>query len=145
MIRFLSLCFLALLVAQMGCDSDVLQEEGYIYTAFNEEDEAIVTGSFHLEFRPSSQGELFTDISGTWDFDVAGDDESPCHKIGTGQLGGSMNAVNRDNVFLNLNPGVVDDNLFLNGRFEGNTLVGEWSVSTFAGVVCSGRFEAVAQ
>lgn len=140
--RFL-LPLLFVSVAVAGCDSDVLSDGQFAYTAFNEDEEAVATGSLQLEFE--SRGDEEVDhIEGSWNFSAEETGAQPCHWVDEGRLAGEVSNANGE-ATLDLNPGVTDNNLILNGRFEDNTFEGSWSVVTFAGVVCSGRFEAVAR
>ena len=43
---------------------------------------------------------------------------------------------------IDLNPGVADNNVFLSGTFQGDTIRGEWSFSGFPGVISEGTFIA---
>lgn len=148
MVRLLSVFVVALFVAQMGCDSDstLLRDDTYAYTAYNDADEQVVSGFLNLEFDNGGEDDLWYNIYGRWDFSDVGDGgEEPCHWTGEGELEGGVDATTFEEGSIDLNPNVTDNNLVLNGRFEDNRFIGNWDVITFAGSICSGRFEAVAQ
>jgi hypothetical protein len=71
-----------------------------------------------------------TTITGSWQFD---DDRS-------GVLKG---IISNGTMYLNLNPGWVDNNLFLHGTMTWVIYSGQWEQVGFAGVMARGTFSAI--
>lgn len=94
----------------------------------------VVTGSMSILFAETGE------ISGTWTLEQKG---SPDGKIGPQVGTGKLTGRKKDaGVFINLNPEWADNNVFLDGKMEGNRIVGKWNWSTFAGSTSGGAFEA---
>jgi hypothetical protein len=60
-------------------------------------------------------------------------------QVGTGTLAGSFDGTV---LTIDLNPGIADNNVFVTGTFQGNTLRGDWSFTGFPGPISQGTFIA---
>jgi hypothetical protein len=83
-------------------------------------------------------------IEGTWNLQAVGDPGNVGPQIGAGTLKGDVDDAGY--LTMNLDPGMVDNNVFLVGSFVGGprgSIEGTWRVSTFVGETASGRFRAV--
>jgi hypothetical protein len=72
-----------------------------------------------------------TDLNGSWSFQ-------------NGESGNLVGSIDNMKLQINLNPGFADNNTFLNGDFEGNTIKGQWYHDSFIGVDNWGTFLATA-
>lgn len=118
-----------------GCDSDLSSPQfiggRYAYTAWNSGDTAVVTGTIYLA-NPDS-----TALVGSWELRTVRGATDTGPQVGFGSLAGST----AGGVTINLNPGWVDNNVYLSGSFDGNSIEGDWQWVTLTGVTASGRFE----
>jgi hypothetical protein len=106
----------------------------YSYEAYTSAGNLLVVGTLTLVLADSAS------IGGTWALDqvLASDKVGP--QVGTGKLAGMISG---KSVWLNLNPGWVDNNVFLQGTMEGDRMRGKWMWSTFVGSTAEGTFEAI--
>ena len=95
----------------------------YTYNGYDQGGTLIVRGTLILSRED-------TIIAGTWSFNDGR----------TGNLEGRMD---EGNIYIDLNPGFVDNNLLLHGRFEGTMISGQWEQIGFPGVMAQGTFTAV--
>ncbi|HSE42657.1 MAG TPA: hypothetical protein VLH08_17950 [Acidobacteriota bacterium] len=118
----------------IGCEDDNPPLTGtYRYTAF-ESGIPVVGGLLHLDEVNTTR------VSGRWEFAPIGSSNVEVGpQIGSGTLVGSFDG---NLLSIDLNPGFADNNVFLSGTFQGNTLRGEWSFSGIAGPVSQGTFIA---
>jgi hypothetical protein len=123
----------AVLVVSCGDDDSSTQTGTYRYTAFLE-GSPVVEGLLQLNEVSTTR------VSGSWELARIG---SPTiqvgPQVGTGTLEGSFDGAV---LSINLNPGVADNNVFLTGTFQGDTIRGQWSFSGFPGVINEGTFTA---
>jgi len=119
--------------------TDALPQPGrFAYQGFNPEGILLVTGQLHLEW-------VTNVVSGTWAFDyvgpgspeTAGRDIGP--QIGQGELEGHWDG---SRLSINLNRGWADNNVFLDGVYDGTIFQGRWGWSTFGGERTNGTFVA---
>lgn len=118
-------------------------EKGYTYSGFDETDDTVIRGSLRLQFSETGDEQTPLNVAGTWNLMKVKDAEKLGPQIGTGDLEGSVSAVGE--IWLNLNPGWADNNVFLAGHFSSHSLdefEGTWTYSTFVGPTNSGSFEA---
>ena len=106
----------------------------YAYKGFNSNGVLVVTGTLRL-----TCGDDQT-IEGGWSLGNLLPDEQIGPQTGTGTLRGTLQGTS---VSLNLNPGWVDNNVFLSGTFGKDGFSGTWTWVTFVGPTASGKFEAV--
>jgi len=78
-------------------------------------------------------------ISGTYNFSKVYNSNFPGYSSMRGNFSGYINFSN-SKVFLNMNPKVSDNNIFINLYITKTSLVGEWTYSTFSGVRSRGNF-----
>ena len=135
-----------LLPACAGDPSDplVLPAGGnFTYDASAPDGKPLLIGQIHLEWAMVSvDGREERQLTGTWHIEwAAGADQSVQvgPQVGDGQLSGSED---ENGVQLNLNPGMMDNNVFLHAVVDGNTVRGGWTWSTIAGPRTEGRFTA---
>jgi hypothetical protein len=141
--RFPCLLVLTLFLPFVACtdrgDSPVgsLQPGGvpdkHIYKAYNSKGDLAVSGTMTLVGIDS------TSVSGTWSFVEVLPSEQVGPQVGTGRLTGT---IQKSSIFINLNPGWVDNNVFLQGTLSSDSMNGQWMWSTFIGPTAEGRFEA---
>jgi hypothetical protein len=95
----------------------------FAYSAFNTQNVEVARGT--LAFYGSD-----STVTGHWRFE---DGRS-----------GELEGIARDgDIALNLNPGYIDNNLFLHGTLARDTIAGTWEQVGFAGVMALGTFRAV--
>jgi hypothetical protein len=105
----------------------------YRYSGYEDGGGLVVTGRITLSVQTNA-------VTGTWTLRQAGPANGPIgHQIGEGQLRGDLGG---SQLAVDLNPGWVDNNVFLQGQSAGNTWTGLWSYSTIAGSVNGGPFTA---
>jgi hypothetical protein len=123
----------AVFIVSCSDDDSSTQTGTYRYTAFLE-GSPVVEGFLQLDVLTTTQ------VSGSWEFARIGSSTIQVGpQVGTGTLEGSFDGAV---LSMNLNPGVADNNVFLSGTFQGDTIRGEWSFSGFPGVISQGTFIA---
>lgn len=134
--------FLLVVILAMGfyfCDKSLLNPPtdtpagSYQYTARDSSGVAVVTGSFTLT--PSDSDHY----SGEWHFKQIHESIAVGPQLGDGELQAGMQD---DVLWINLNPNMVDNNVFLHGTITDGTYSGMWEWSTFIGPTTGGKFEA---
>ncbi len=112
----------------------------YEYRATDSSGTVLLIGQLDLTFHGDST------VTGSWMIGWAPDADQGTvvgPQVGEGTLLGLLAA---DGVILDLNPNVADDNVFLSGAFDLESLppglVGDWTYSTLIGPVAAGRFTA---
>jgi hypothetical protein len=128
-----------------GCDSVDLQDGGsYIYTAWSQGGEVVVSGTFDLIFGERTEADGTITISGDWQLQrVGGGGREVGPQVGEGEMRGTID--NDGNLSINLNPDWADNNVFLSGHFSDERFgdfEGMWSYATFAGHTAGGTFRA---
>jgi hypothetical protein len=119
-------------------------EDVYRYTAFDEGGTIVVTGTLRIEQLPSDVASEPDRLRGSWTLEATSSEVGP--QDGQGALAGTLEDTIEGPTFsIDLNPGMADDNVLLNGRIvdEGARLEGTWQHLGFAGPLAAGRFEAV--
>lgn len=134
LVTCLSLAFLA------GCQTatPVIPEPAtYQYTAFDTQDQPVVTGTLRLVQTGST-------VEGTWSLKAADGvkfaDIGP--QAGDGTLTGEAG---KNTLVLNLQPGSIDNKVILDARSKDRMLSGRWLYVGFGGVVAEGAFVALQQ
>ncbi|MDZ7333500.1 MAG: hypothetical protein ONB31_16110 [candidate division KSB1 bacterium] len=105
----------------------------YAYTGYDSTGAKIVKGWIKIVFDDSIT------ISGEWELDKIGDPKSIGPQVGSGTL---MGALENHQLFLNLNPNYVDNNVFLTCAYDEKKLAGKWNYSGFPGIINYGTFLA---
>ena len=106
----------------------------YSYSGYNSKGVLVVLGSITLAVTDSQ------DVSGTWRLECIAQGEKVGPQTGSGTLQGSFQD---SRIAVNLNPGWMDNNVFLSGTFDKDRFSGTWMWSTFVGPTAEGRFEAI--
>ena len=135
--KTLSAIFCFLVFLSISCTKDTspltnIPEGAYEYQSFDTSGVQIITGWIKTDFADSNN------LTGTWDLSKIGDPPNIGHQVGEGKLNGSVDNLN---FWINLNPGVADDNVILNGVIVGNAIEGNWYYSTFVGAINGGTFK----
>lgn len=134
---------LALLVVVTGCEEvdDALGTEreeagaatSYRYTGYTPGGIAVIVGHLHLVEEDGHQ------VNGEWHLQAVGPQVALGPQVGKGNLvGGRQNGL----VYLDLNPGFMDNNVTLMGRVEDKVIRGEWQWVGLTGVRSRGTFIA---
>jgi len=105
----------------------------YVYTAYNAGDTVVVIGTINLA-NPDS-----TLLTGRWLLAAVNGAPNIGPQTGSGTLRGSTGP-GTTTISIDLNPGWADNNVFLNGTFQGTAIKGTWMWSTFGGPTSEGRF-----
>ncbi|MDD4857177.1 MAG: hypothetical protein PHD74_03625 [Candidatus Krumholzibacteria bacterium] len=103
------------------------------YSGYDKNGEAIVRGWIFFSVGESA------DIDGEWCLDRVGTPGDIGPQLGLGALSGRLEG---SSLFINLNPGYTDFNVFLAGTFDGTTYKGKWRYSRLRGAVNEGTFAA---
>jgi hypothetical protein len=106
----------------------------YNYMAYNSKGDLALNGTMKLTVIDS------TSIAGTWSIVAVLPSEKVGPQVGTGKLTGT---IQNSLVWINLNPGWVDNNVFLQGTLSSDRITGRWMWSTFIGPTADGTFEAM--
>ncbi|HDP99766.1 MAG TPA: hypothetical protein ENN22_11375 [bacterium] len=105
----------------------------YAHSGFDSTGVEIVTGWIKIIFDDSAT------ISGEWQLDKIGDPKNIGPQVGSGSLKGNLE---NNQLFLNLNPGYVDNNVFLTCPYDDQKLMGKWEYAGFPGIINFGTFVA---
>jgi hypothetical protein len=118
-----------------GTDSTLkaLTTMSFTYTGFDRSGNEIVRGILEIYYRDS------TTVGGSWKFTATGSAPDIGPQVGKGTLEGTALG---DTLFLNLNPGFADNNVFLSGVLHGGSFSGTWTWVGFAGVINQGTFRS---
>ena len=109
-------------------------EVTYMYTGFARSGAPVVRGLLHIVRLDSGR------VAGRWEFRALADTSRIGPQSGRGRLAGSYRA---GAVHINLNPGNVNNNVFLTGRMDRRGLTGRWEWVGFPGVINQGTFVAM--
>ena len=127
--------FLLMTTVLVACDdtgANAPVSEAYSYTAYDSSGAALVEGTLSFSIKDSS-------ITGSWHLSAIGNAQNIGPQVGFGEMRGGIYT---GEIRLNLNPRMVDNNVFLFGQFEGNGFHGEWMWLTFSGWTNAGTFKA---
>lgn len=106
----------------------------YKYTGYNSSGSKIISGFLTIVQDTSSV------VTGDWQFVPIGNCNQVGPQLGSGNFIGSLDSPNT--LQINLNPEMVDNNVFLHGNFAHSHYVGTWSYTGFPGIINQGTFEA---
>ena len=109
-------------------------EGSYTYQAYDTLGNIIVQGWLAFEIVDSSRFE------GKWHLNNINKRDDVGLQNGEGELIGS---IDQSSIWLNLNPGWADHNVFLEGTVQDHSIQGKWIWTTFIGVTNWGSFKAV--
>ena len=121
-----------------SCGDDSLTNPSmtsYKYTGYDSTGNKIIEGYLWIEFVDS------TTVKGRWDFKRVSNEENLGPQIGKGNFEGTTDMWGQ--LLLNLNPGMIDNNVLLEGSTQLSYWIdGRWSYIGFPGVINWGGFEA---
>ncbi len=117
--------FLLAACQDIGIDSEAPNLGVFSYTSFDNLGNTKERGSLVLHRDNET-------VTGTWQFQP-------------GRSGKLEGFIADTSMTLNLNPGVVDNNLVLRGKLTPTTYEGEWQQIGLPGIMDSGRFSAFKQ
>lgn len=136
---------LSLLMMASGCNRETAMQPGsldhpmYSTTIFDAAGQSIASG--YLAF--NSEWDERAQLEGEWSFSPMQERDHINNPFtGTGHMEGTRH---QDTLALNLHPGWVDHNLYLQGHFHGDSLSGQWTWVGFPGIIDRGRFAATLQ
>ncbi len=112
--------------------NDLGKGQRYSYIAYNDKDQPVVRGWFTLNFDS-------TVISGKWQFEAIGNVHDVGPQVGSDSLSGQING---NRITVGLNPQFADNNVYLDGILNNQTISGKWEWVSFIGPTNSGKFEA---
>jgi len=115
-------------------DPSTPSEVTYMYTGFARNGTPVVRGFLHIARLDSGR------VAGHWQLRALVDTLRIGPQFGRGRLAGSYRA---GAVHINLNPGNIDNNVFLSGRMDRAGLTGRWEWVGFPGVINQGTFVAM--
>ena len=105
----------------------------YGYTSYDSKGVAVVEGWLTMILSDTGA------VSGEWHFRAIGAPQNIGPQTGDGSL---IGAVDKERVWVDLNPRFRDNNLLLDGKIDGNRYSGSWAWISFIGVTNQGTFEA---
>jgi hypothetical protein len=105
----------------------------YHYTGYDGNGYKIVEGRLSITSIESGV------LKGNWQFHKVRNVAKIGPQVGAGSLTGE---INNGEIYINLNPGMADNNVHLRGTIEGRRFHGIWSFDGFAGGMNKGTFEA---
>ena len=134
---FFAILFLA--ITSISCNKDTsplssTPDGAFEYQSFDTSGTQIISGWIDIDLADTNN------IQGNWKLSKIGDPPNIGHQVGEGSLDGS---IKNKNIYINLNPGIADDNVILNGILKNKTIEGHWYYSTFVGAINGGNFKAV--
>jgi hypothetical protein len=114
----------------------------YQYTGYDKGGVKLVEGQLSITSVESRrvQSEEQIQVKGNWQLNKVGDQERIGPQVGAGELIGS---IIKGELYLNLNPNMADNNVFLRGTIEGKRFHGTWSFKGYAGAINEGTFGAI--
>ncbi|MDX1420947.1 MAG: hypothetical protein R3181_13360 [Rubricoccaceae bacterium] len=145
-----ALVVLLSLLALTGCSllgldgSDDTRRDVFRYTAYDDGDAVVVTGTLRIGGIPSASAEEPAPLVGSWTLVATSAEVGP--QDGEGSLVGTyQDSVEGPLLSIDLHPENADDNVGLAGRLvdDGARIEGTWQHVGFAGPIAAGRFEAV--
>jgi hypothetical protein len=106
----------------------------FCYKSFDLNHNLIVQGWLEIKFEDSGK------ISGTWNLQKLDNTENIGPQVGTGELVGGI--INKDSIWIELNPQYKDNNLQLCGKYRSPSITGKWLWISFIGITNQGYFYA---
>jgi hypothetical protein len=128
--------FIAIALFFMNCNhpTDSIPKGALQYTSYDSSGTPLVTGWFTMNFSDS------VTISGEWHFKPIDSPKNIGPQTGDGNL---LGGVHNGQVWVELNPQFVDNNLQLRGTLQGDRYFGRWIWTSYVGVTNAGSFEAI--
>lgn len=106
----------------------------FYYKSYDLNHHLIAQGVIKIKFNNSDE------ISGTWNLQKIGNPQNIGPQSGTGELVGDL--INKDSIWIELNPQFKDNNLQLLAKYTRTVLTGKWLWITYAGITNQGYFNA---
>jgi hypothetical protein len=107
----------------------------YKYTGYDSTGVKIISGYLWIDSIDS------VEVKGRWRFNLVSNCENMGPQIGKGNFEGTTGMWGQ--MLLNLNPGIIDNNVLLEGSMQLSYRIdGRWSYIGFPGVINWGSFEA---
>jgi len=107
----------------------------YKYTGYDTTGKKIIEGYLWIDSIDS------VEVGGRWHFNLVSNCENTGPQIGNGNFEGTTDMWGH--MLLNLNPGMIDNNVLLEGSMQiSHRIDGQWSYVGFPGVINWGGFEA---
>ena len=129
--------FIFLLAAFVQCNqqpSEPVPVGAYQYTSYDTLGTPMVSGWFAIQKTDSDH------ISGEWHFSSLARAKDVGPQTGDGNFAGTIDG---NQMYMELDPQYIDNNLELSGTIQGNRYSGRWTWISFVGVTNHGNFEAV--
>jgi len=116
----------------------------YRYTSYDNQGAKVVEGQISITSSEKQRigAEEKIQLKGNWELKKVGNQEHIGLQEGKGDLIGTLD---KDELYLDLNPNMNDANVLLQGTIEGKRFHGTWKFSGYAGAVIKGTFEATKQ
>lgn len=134
LILFLTLLAVSIFTSCEDYDSNTFPKS-YKYTGYDSSWNKIIEGYLWIDSIDSIK------VKGGWRFDLVSNCEKIGPQIGKGNFEGIANPLGT--LSLNLNPGMIDNNVFLQCSMRlPYGMDGQWSYIGFPGIINWGRFEA---
>ena len=129
-----SIWLILCLLFACSCEDKENSNGTYKYTAYFGKS-LVVCASGFIEMTIA----IDSTITGSWEISAANkySEKEIGPQIGTGKLEGNIKA---GKIFMNLNPGWADNNIFLNADYSKDQFKGSWLWSAFIGPSASGSF-----
>lgn len=108
----------------------------YYYTMTDSIDNKLVEGVINISDCENDK------ISGTYSKDKIHNDNFPGYSSLKGFFSGNVE-VKEKKAFINLNPKIADNNIFVNIEIKKESLTGKWTYSTMRGKIGTGGFSAM--
>jgi hypothetical protein len=126
--------FVLLIITLSGCSGTLDPAEGYYsYQAYDQSGRLVVTGLLRFD-------KLDIDgVKGSWQMNNVNGSERTGISEAFGVFEGFLKG---DALYLNLNPGWVDNNVILQGMQTSGGFEGDWAYIGFPGVLNQGKFKA---
>ncbi|MBN2280010.1 MAG: hypothetical protein JXQ65_05480 [Candidatus Marinimicrobia bacterium] len=105
----------------------------YQYSACDSTDVKVLEGTIQLEFDDPMH------FKGHWNVKAKKSDWADHPHTGAGHLIGTLKD---DSLSINLHPGWVDHNIFLNGIYHDGKIIGKWMYLSYMGWTDGGNFKA---
>ena len=129
----LGITIVILALSSHGCKDETVNPSSpgsSSYSAYDSSGTLLVQGAISFDTKDST-------ITGEWNLSKIGNAQNTGPQVGTGKLEGS---IHNETLFINMNPGWADNNVFLTGNVENGVLRGSWTWSSFRGPTSGGPF-----
>jgi len=107
----------------------------YKYTMTDTSDAKLIEGILNIKDHDNER------ISGTYTKDKVYNDNFPGYSSLKGAFSGNVD-IKEKKAFINANPKIADNNVFINFEIKKDSLIGRWTFSTMKGEITRGLFYA---